>query len=74
MYTLYVHVVAALGAVLLEEIKEPSYLTTAVGEYVVFNCDLDFPHEIPIPYILHWNRDVSHIQYTSSRKHKLLMQ
>ncbi|XP_058803562.1 protein borderless isoform X2 [Phymastichus coffea] len=48
--------VAGLG-LLLEEEKEPSYLTAAVGEYVVFNCDLDFPHEIPIPYILHWNRD-----------------
>ncbi|OXU19625.1 hypothetical protein TSAR_016370 [Trichomalopsis sarcophagae] len=48
--------VAGLG-LLLEEEKEPSYLTAAVGEYVVFNCDLDFPHDIPIPYRLHWNRD-----------------
>ena len=54
----YIFPVVGLG-LLLEEEKEPSYLTAAVGEYVVFNCDLDFPHEIPIPYILHWNRDVS---------------
>ncbi|XP_051155995.1 protein borderless isoform X1 [Leptopilina boulardi] len=48
----------ALGqGLLLEEEKEPTYLTAGVGEYVVFNCDLDFPHEIPIPYILHWKRD-----------------
>ncbi|KAL2732605.1 protein borderless isoform X2 [Vespula maculifrons] len=44
---------------ILEEETEPNYLTAAVGEYVVFNCDLDFPHETPIPYILQWNRDVS---------------
>ncbi|XP_011878462.1 PREDICTED: protein turtle isoform X2 [Vollenhovia emeryi] len=41
----------------LEEDKEPNYLTAGVGEYAVFNCDLDFPHELPIPYILQWNRD-----------------
>ncbi|XP_035721778.1 protein borderless-like isoform X1 [Vespa mandarinia] len=42
---------------ILEEETEPNYLTAGVGEYVVFNCDLDFPHETPIPYILQWNRD-----------------
>ncbi|XP_014237550.1 protein borderless isoform X2 [Trichogramma pretiosum] len=47
----------AAQSLLLEEEKEPSYLAAAVGEYVVFNCDLDFPHDIPIPYILYWNRD-----------------
>lgn len=47
---------------MLEEGKEPHYLTAGVGEYVVFNCDLDFPHETPIPYILQWNRDVSIIR------------
>ncbi|XP_014210122.1 protein borderless isoform X1 [Copidosoma floridanum] len=50
------HRVVGLG-LLLEEEKEPSYLTAAVGENVIFDCDLDFPHDIPIPYILHWNRD-----------------
>lgn len=44
-------------ALLLEEEREPNYLNAGVGEYVVFNCDLDFPHETPIPYILQWNRD-----------------
>lgn len=44
---------------MLEEEKEPNYLNAGVGEYAVFNCDLDFPHETPIPYILQWNRDVS---------------
>ncbi|CAD1475363.1 unnamed protein product, partial [Heterotrigona itama] len=42
---------------ILEEEKEPNYLNAGVGEYAVFNCDLDFPHETPIPYILQWNRD-----------------
>lgn len=44
---------------MLEEEKEPNYLNAGVGEYAVFNCDLDFPHETPIPYMLQWNRDVS---------------
>lgn len=44
-------------SLMLEEDKEPNYLTAGVGEYAVFNCDLDFPHETPIPYILQWNRD-----------------
>lgn len=41
----------------LEEEREPNYLNAGVGEYAVFNCDLDFPHETPIPYVLQWNRD-----------------
>ncbi|XP_015601580.1 protein borderless isoform X2 [Cephus cinctus] len=42
---------------LLEEEKKTTNSTTEVGKHVVLNCDLDFPHDIPIPYILHWNRD-----------------
>lgn len=49
---------SAFGLILEEE-NEPNYLNAGVGEYEVFNCDLDFPHETPIPYILQWNRDVS---------------
>ncbi|XP_057335997.1 protein borderless isoform X2 [Microplitis mediator] len=49
---------AALGyGLMLDEDKDSNNFTAAVGDYVVFNCHLDFPHEIPIPYILHWNRE-----------------
>ena len=48
---------ASSYSLILEEEKEPNYLNAGVGEYAVFNCDLDFPHETPIPYILQWNRD-----------------
>jgi hypothetical protein len=34
-------------------------LSTRVGEYVVFDCPLDFPHDYVIPYILRWNKEVS---------------
>ncbi|KAL0267467.1 UNVERIFIED_CONTAM: hypothetical protein PYX00_009725 [Menopon gallinae] len=37
--------------------RKAAYLTAAVGEAVVFNCRLDFPHDIVIPYILHWNKE-----------------
>ncbi|KAG8034146.1 hypothetical protein G9C98_001230 [Cotesia typhae] len=49
---------AALGyGLMLDEERDSNNFTAAVGDYVVFNCHLDFPHEIPIPYILHWNRE-----------------
>lgn len=48
---------ASSYSLILEEEKEPNFLTAGVGEYAVFNCDLDFPHETPIPYILQWNRE-----------------
>ncbi|XP_015108943.1 protein borderless isoform X1 [Diachasma alloeum] len=49
---------SALGyGMLLEEEKDAKNFTASIGEYVVFNCHLDFPHEIPIPYILTWNRE-----------------
>ncbi|XP_044733177.1 protein borderless isoform X2 [Chrysoperla carnea] len=39
---------------LLEEEKQPTFLTAGVGDHIAFNCELDFPHEIEIPYSLHW--------------------
>lgn len=38
--------------------KQASYLDAKVGSYAVFNCPLDFPQDIEIPYTLHWNKDV----------------
>lgn len=35
------------------------YLDAKVGSYVVLNCPLEFPQDIPIPYIVHWHKDVS---------------
>lgn len=39
--------------------KQASYLDAKVGTYAVFNCPLDFPQDIEIPYILHWNKEVT---------------
>jgi len=44
---------------LMEEEKQATMLSAKVGEYVVFNCPLDFPHDYVIPYILRWNKEVS---------------
>lgn len=41
--------------------KHPTYLTAAVGDYTIMNCDLDFPQSIPIPFILNWNKDVNNL-------------
>ncbi|PSN47237.1 hypothetical protein C0J52_16564 [Blattella germanica] len=48
------------GAVqsVLEEEKQATMLSAKVGEYVVFDCPLDFPHDYEIPYILRWNKEV----------------
>ncbi|XP_047119273.1 protein borderless [Schistocerca piceifrons] len=48
---------AGSACALMEEEKQATFLTAAVGEYVVFNCQLDFPHDIVIPHILRWNKD-----------------
>lgn len=37
------------------------YLDAKVGSYVILNCPLDFPQDIPIPYIVHWHKDVSRL-------------
>lgn len=39
--------------------QKATYLEAKVGSYAVFNCPLDFPQEIEIPYILHWNKEVN---------------
>ncbi|KAJ9595429.1 hypothetical protein L9F63_013388, partial [Diploptera punctata] len=41
----------------LEEEKQATMLSAKVGEYVVFDCPLDFPHDYVIPYILRWNKE-----------------
>lgn len=39
--------------------KQATYIDAKVGSYAVFDCPLDFPQDIEIPYILHWNKEVS---------------
>ncbi|KAK0165887.1 hypothetical protein PV328_004366 [Microctonus aethiopoides] len=55
LFTFY----AVLGyGMLLDDDRDSNNFTATIGDYIVFNCHLDFPHEIPIPYILHWNREI----------------
>lgn len=35
-----------------------TYLEGRIGGYVVFNCHIEFPFEVPIPYVLNWLKDV----------------
>lgn len=55
--TLHLCIIQCLDIDLLN--KQASYEDAKVGSHVVFNCPLDFPQDIEIPYILHWNKDVS---------------
>ncbi|XP_034256126.1 protein borderless isoform X2 [Thrips palmi] len=38
------------------EEEGPVKLKATVGDSVVFNCRLEFPNDLPIPYIMHWNK------------------
>lgn len=50
--------VAQQSSAYLED-RPPVYLEAKVGSYVILNCPVDFPKNDPIPYVLHWNKDVS---------------
>lgn len=43
-----------------EEDEETSTsLYATVGSHIAFNCEIEFPNDIEIPYELRWNKDVS---------------
>lgn len=55
------------------EDRPPVYLEAKVGSYVILNCPVDFPKNDPIPYVLHWNKDVSSEHFSHDRSpHKVL--
>lgn len=56
-----------------EEESRPTYLTAAVGDHVIFNCDLDFPQGIRIPYILNWNKEVKYAIFVFSLQIKFIL-
>ncbi|GJQ65536.1 hypothetical protein Trydic_g7637 [Trypoxylus dichotomus] len=39
-----------------EEEQKPVILTAAVGNWVIFDCELEFPQNVPIPYLLNWKK------------------
>lgn len=39
--------------------RRQTNLEAKVGSHVVFNCYIDFPFDSPIPYLVHWSKDVS---------------
>lgn len=39
--------------------ENPIYIESEVGTHAILNCQLDFPQDIVIPYILRWKKDVS---------------
>lgn len=41
-----------------EEIHKITYLEGKIGQYAIFNCHIDFPQDVEIPYTLHWMKDV----------------
>ncbi|EEB15044.1 neuronal cell adhesion molecule, putative [Pediculus humanus corporis] len=43
--------------IIIHDEKKPSYYKAAVGEAVIFNCHIEYPHDVPIPYILNWNKE-----------------
>jgi len=44
--------------------RRQTNLEAKVGSHVVFNCYIDFPFDAPIPYLVHWTKDVSLVEVT----------
>lgn len=42
--------------------QKSTNMEAKVGSYAVFNCYIDFPYDFPIPYVVHWSKDVSIIE------------
>lgn len=38
--------------------QDAVHITAILGESVVFNCQVDFPEDIPVPYVLQWEKKV----------------
>lgn len=63
---------APLSSGYFEEKRKPQYLDGLVGSFVVFNCKITFPLDFPVPYTLHWYKDVSgEVRRRKERNHLL---
>ncbi|XP_069356361.1 protein turtle isoform X1 [Maniola hyperantus] len=60
------HIAAGLLLLLLAKLpvtchqdhQDAVHITAILGESVVFNCQVDFPEDIPVPYVLQWEKKV----------------
>ena len=50
--------------------RKPTYLGAEIGESVVLNCEVDFPHDTVVPYSVRWNKEVKNCrtQFQAKRK------
>lgn len=39
--------------------SEADHITAMAGDYVVFNCEVNFPHDQVVPYVVQWWRKVT---------------
>ncbi|EDW77649.2 LOW QUALITY PROTEIN: uncharacterized protein Dwil_GK24611 [Drosophila willistoni] len=39
--------------------EDAVHITAILGEGVIFNCHVEFPHDHPVPYVLQWDKKVS---------------
>lgn len=51
----YFYLLTATGSTFNDAV----HITAIVGESVVFNCQVEFPAEHPVPYVLQWEKKVS---------------
>ncbi|BES87944.1 IG [Nesidiocoris tenuis] len=54
---LFIPAIHVGGSMMPEEEKKPVFLSTMVGDTVIFSCDLDFPQDVVVPYTLNWNKE-----------------
>lgn len=52
--------------------QKTTNMEAKVGSYAVFNCYIDFPYDLPIPYVVHWSKDVSKYFDIETKKYNLV--
>ncbi|GBP55579.1 Protein turtle [Eumeta japonica] len=61
--------VAYLPVTCHQEHQDAVHITAILGESVVFNCQVDFPEDIPVPYVLQWEKKVGETRMARAVEH-----
>ncbi|KAB0799512.1 hypothetical protein PPYR_07392 [Photinus pyralis] len=51
------HFVHSAASYYYNDEQLPTFLSASVGDHIVFDCDIEYPQDIVIPYILNWKKE-----------------
>ncbi|KAF5301468.1 hypothetical protein FQA39_LY02197 [Lamprigera yunnana] len=55
--TLCVYCFLSISSYHYDDERLPTFLSASVGDYIVFDCDIEYPQDIIVPYILNWRKE-----------------